>query len=278
MKLNVVIFCLIFSNFSIIGKSEEDEWPAEKRVVRSTVEEYVGEKIKEGIAKILPQIMEEMRGDIKAEVLAETNINIETKVQTEVESKVAKIEENIHGKVEDLQENFKTETNANIESKIRPFKSDINSIESKVTKIEGTVQDLEDSNAKSVVFNAIRNTGNHFKGDITYDVVPTNIGNALNADTGVFRAPFDATYEFNFVGYMPNSETIWIQFFKNGGVETPNWIFHDEGGKVSQTLSYQWMMELKAGDELKLSVVQGNLYAASRNPVVFTGQLVGLTN
>ena len=52
MKLNVVIFCLIFSNFSIIAKSDEDECPAEKRVVRSTVEEYVGEKIKEGIAKV----------------------------------------------------------------------------------------------------------------------------------------------------------------------------------------------------------------------------------
>ena len=52
MKLNVVIFCLIFSNFSIITKSDEDECPAEKRVVRSTVEEYVEEKIKEGIAKV----------------------------------------------------------------------------------------------------------------------------------------------------------------------------------------------------------------------------------
>ena len=239
------------------------------------------EKVKEEIEKTVGEELDDLKGDVKTEILAETNGNIETKVQTEVESKVAKIEENVQGKVEDLQEDFKTETNANIESKIRPFQTEIKSIDSKVAKIEGTVQDLEDSKAKTVVFNAIKNTGKWFKGDITYDVVPTNVGNALNAETGVFRAPFDATYEFNLIGLSPSSDQKFrIRFVKNG-VETPNYqIFHDKGGKVSQNLSYQWMMELEAGDELKLVVKEeyGHFYADSRYPVMFTGQLVSLTN
>ena len=54
MKLNVVIFCLLFCYVSIIVtvKSEEGPCPAEKRVVRSTVQEYVEEKIEEGFAKV----------------------------------------------------------------------------------------------------------------------------------------------------------------------------------------------------------------------------------
>ena len=56
MKLNVVIFCLLFCDFSIIAKSEGNECP-EKRGGSNvgenpTVQGYVEEKIEEGFAKV----------------------------------------------------------------------------------------------------------------------------------------------------------------------------------------------------------------------------------
>ena len=55
MKLNVVIFCLLFCYLSIIVivKSEEGACPAEKRGGESTtVQEYVEGKFEEGFAKV----------------------------------------------------------------------------------------------------------------------------------------------------------------------------------------------------------------------------------
>ena len=147
-----------------------------------------------------------------------------------------------------------------------------------MTTFQGIIEELQDSKTKTVVFHAIRNTGGLFKGDITYDIVPTNVGNVMNARTGEFTAPYDGTYFFTVVGLSPDKEQhIKIEFVKNG-VPTRNWIYHNKGGKVSQTLSYQWMLKLNAGDRLKLQVVNYDLYANSEDPVIFTGQLVSLTN
>ena len=133
--------------------------------------------------------------------------------------------EKIEGTVQelkDLQGDFKAETNANIESKIRPFQEKINSINFKVTKFKGIIQELEDAKAKTVVFNAIRIIGGNFKGDITYDVVPTNVRNVMDAATGVFTAPFDASYFFTLSGISPYSEENFFIIFVKNGVDCAN--------------------------------------------------------
>merc|ERR1712062_966668 len=108
----------------------------------------------------------------------------------------------------------------------------------------------------------------------------TNVGNAMDPNTGVFKSPFDATYFFTLTGPSPthlSSETAYIRFVKNG-VETSDFIYHNKGGKNHQTLSFQWMLELNTGDELKLKVMDNyDLYASSEYTVIFTGQLVTLT-
>ena len=45
-----LLFCYL--NIIVIVKSEEGAYPPEKKVVRSTVEEYVEGKINEGFAKV----------------------------------------------------------------------------------------------------------------------------------------------------------------------------------------------------------------------------------
>ena len=56
MKLNVVIFCLLFSNFSIIAKSDEDACPEKRGGSKvgenPTVQGYVEGKIEEGFTKV----------------------------------------------------------------------------------------------------------------------------------------------------------------------------------------------------------------------------------
>merc|ERR1712062_198089 len=171
-----------------------------------------------------------------------------------------------------------------IESKL----DEVDDLISKVVRVEGSldaltndsrrlqtsVQQLENIQSKKVVFNAIRNQGHHFDGDITFNSVQTNVGNAMDPSTGIFKSPYNATYFFTLSGMSPASkEYAKITFVKNG-VETTNWIYHNKGGEYDQTLSYQWMLELTTGDEVKLKVYNYDFYADSRYPVIFTGQLV----
>ena len=91
-----------------------------------------------------------------------------------------------------------------------------------MTKFKGIIQELEDAKAKTVVFNAIRIIGGNFKGDITYDVVPTNVRNVMDAATGVFTAPFDASYFFTLSGISSYSEKIIFIIFVKNGVDCAN--------------------------------------------------------
>ena len=207
--------------------------------------------------------MKDIIENIKGELSVEADAKIEAKVD-QVKEEIEK----------DVKAELLEETNASIDSKIGPFQE----INSKMTTFQGIIEELQDSKTKTVVFHAIRNTGGYFKGDITYDIVPTNVGNVMNARTGVFTTPYDGTYFFTVAGLSPSTEQyIRIDFVKNG-VTTENQIFNNKGGKVDQILSYQWMLKLNAGDQLKLQVRYRDFFASSAYPVIFTGQLVSLTN
>ena len=206
--------------------------------------------------------MKDIVENIKGELSVEADAKIEAKVD-QVKEEIEK----------DVKAEILAETNASIDSKIGPFQE----INSKMTTFQGIIEELQDSKTKTVVFHAIRNTGDRFKGDITYDIVPTNVGNVMNAGTGVFTTPYDGTYFFTVVGLSPDSERYIRIYFVKNGVPTENFIWHDKGGKVEQTLSYQWMLKLNVGDRLKLQV-DYDFYADSEWPVIFTGQLVSLTN
>ena len=167
-------------------------------------------------------------------------------------------------------------------------------------KMKSLMEEMrEDCKAKTVVFNAVQNSGEWSRrgkwitGDITFDhyhgAVPTNVGNALNAENGVFTAPFNGTYEFNFAALHPeNTEKTYPNYpiliwFVKTGVESTNPIVKHNIYHRKGKLSYQWMQELKAGDQLKLQVVDrpgslDKLYVSESFPVRFTGQLVSLAN
>ena len=162
-------------------------------------------------------------------------------------------------------------------AKVGQVEGSLNALTRDSRQLQTSVQELENIKSKQVVFNALRNRGYHFKGDLTFNYAPTNVGDALDVSTGVFKSPFDATYFFTLSGLSPASEKLAKFAFVKNGERISNWFYHDKGGKYDQFLSYQWMLQLNSGDEFKIRMESYDFYADSRHPVIFTGQLVALT-
>ena len=165
----------------------------------------------------------------------------------------------------------------NLISKVSRVEGSLDALTNDSRRLQTSVQQLENIQSKKVVFNAIRHMGGNFVGDITYNSIPTNVGNAMDPSTGVFKSPYNATYFFTLSGVSPDNEPkAIIRYVKNGEVSS-NHFYLDKGGEYFQILSYQWMLELNTGDEVNLRVFNGyDFFASSTFPVIFTGQLVTL--
>ena len=116
-------------------------------------------------------------------------------------------------------------------------------------------------------------------GDLTYGRVAINIGEALDASSGIFKVPISGIYKMTFSGasaYSKITETA-IYVIKNGS----KLFFISDGNDAENAnrnnVSYTWMMTLVQGDELKLQSTD-YLYSGGDSPLTFTGELIHIEN
>ena len=114
-----------------------------------------------------------------------------------------------------------------------------------------------------------------FGADLNFDEVDVNIGEAFDGDK--FKVPISGIYKFTFSGRGGTSFT-YIAVLINDKAT-----FHIKDGKLTEgaakdNFSYTWMMELKAGDDVKLRA-RRDLYvnpggSAQDIGQTFTGELI----
>ena len=112
------------------------------------------------------------------------------------------------------------------------------------------------------------------------DFVPLNVGDGLNEENGVFKAPFAGHYKFNFStsydllgpGQVEYGLGTMIKVMKNHKDEFQ---LGNEEPKEGFNISYTWIWDLKAGDEVYLTVdINSQLKASETGPITFIGELV----
>merc|ERR1712150_72396 len=107
----------------------------------------------------------------------------------------------------------------------------------------------------------------------TFDGFFTDYGSSFNVDTGIFNAPRDGTYGFSSsIFYVGDTYNI-IAVEKNEEqelsfrAETEN--YQDDG-----TLTFDFMMDLKKNDKIRLKVEHGDFNCGSNSNCVFNGRFI----
>ena len=135
---------------------------------------------------------------------------------------------------------------------------------------------------EKVIFAAVRSSsGNLDSGTITYDSLTTNIGNGMNAATGIFTAPTSGLYMFTFSGVTAyeNTAAVTIDVYKS---LSHIFVIDDEEDKTSganeRNIGYSWIFDLSTGDTVYLSIADGGLHTDSgHDNAYFTGHLLHAT-
>ena len=147
---------------------------------------------------------------------------------------------------------------------------DVNGLTTRITQLE---------NPTKIAFSAFRtyyyNYNEHVgQGDLSFDALELNVGNAFDQWTGVFKAPLPGSYHFTLSAPCKFCK---INFLKNDGVD---WMIQMEQGAEGSPnihiLAYSVAFDLEEGNEVQIVVAEGELIAAGfeNYPINFSGFLI----
>ena len=216
---------------------------------------------------ILPQMERQM--DTKVEAMeGQMRNEFEMKFQAEKEAlalQFANKEEELEQKFNDEREIFKSE-----------MQEEFNAQETALqTKLEEKL--MTDEVQPEVLFHVIDNTinNNHIQpGIIKFTEAPINLGNSVDPNTGIFSATTSGVFFFTFSSMTSNQEAgrSEVEILKNG--VRFNIIYDSNGNNKHNNLNSSWMMSLQEGDEVKLKVLNGELFANENINLIWTGHLL----
>jgi len=158
----------------------------------------------------------------------------------------------------------------------------VSSMENTLTQLTQQINtlDLEMRNSRTpkVLFHATKTNGRSaFTGDIKFNDVTLNIGDAMDGPEGIFRAPVAGYYKFTISassGYKRYGGVL-VYVYKNGKHELSIWDGKDGSANDGINIGYTWIWHLNLEDTVKLSVdSQYDLSADRWFPVTFIGELV----
>ena len=121
-----------------------------------------------------------------------------------------------------------------------------------------------------MIFNAQITEGfSSVTGNLIFDQVDVNIGEAFKASSGVFEVPISGIYRMTFSGQTAFiSSACYVGVYKKDGSRMLT-IFDENNAYGANNLSYTWIVKLDEGDELKL-YTENYLFAAN----TFTEELI----
>ena len=103
---------------------------------------------------------------------------------------------------------------------------------------------------------------------IAWNMVQSNIGNAMNPASGVFTAPRDGVYHFHFSGMSSSVSHFTIYLRLNG-----QGVGRARASNSRTSASIHSTLKLKKGDAIDLFLFRGSLYGGTDDYSHFTGWL-----
>ena len=181
----------------------------------------------------------------------------EMKFQAEKEELVLHLEQKFNDEKEILKSDMETALQSKLEEKLMT---------------DGTLQQPE------VLFHVVDNTQGYLEESsiIKFAEAETtiNIGNSVDLNTGIFSATTSGVFFFTFSSTTSSRKagTTGVEILKNG--VRFNLIYDNNGNNKYNNLNSSWMMSLQEGDEVKLKVWDGELFANENINLIWTGHLL----
>jgi len=133
---------------------------------------------------------------------------------------------------------------------LNTINSRIDTIESDANELENSLKNLPDANDKVVIFSVLKTTGGNLTGNMIFHKTEVNIGEAMNIQSGEFKAPFSGTYSFDFSALSQDKQkTVHVQIKKNNNI-IYNIYNHlnEESTQRFDNMNFHWMLTLSTGD------------------------------
>ena len=102
----------------------------------------------------------------------------------------------------------------------------------------------------------------------------TNFGDSFTLSDGIFKAPRNGIYEFSASAYHSDPLQNILAVVKNGIIYLRFLDSYQGGaGDWDWTLTFNWIMELQKGDQVRLQVEAGNFWCIYTN-CIFNGKFL----
>ena len=115
---------------------------------------------------------------------------------------------------------------------------------------------------------------------IPFEVTRLNVGNAMNAASGIFTAPKTGIYFFSFYGLGSIESYTFPQLYLNGNLIGSGWADNfgsSDGADDNPTFTLQSTLQLNEADQISLKLDSGGtgfLWDEGRHFTHFTGWLL----
>jgi hypothetical protein len=127
-----------------------------------------------------------------------------------------------------------------------------------------------------VMFAAIHSQEvNGYEIDIGFTDSISNVGQGFDVSSGVFTAPVTGTFEFSFSALtgIHGKSYAFVDVIKNGAIMFRFGDFNEVTGYYN-SFGHVWQSILQKGDEMKLRLYNGAIYANPTQLISFIGHLV----
>ncbi|XP_072526772.1 cerebellin 11 [Salminus brasiliensis] len=170
-----------------------------------------------------------------------------------------------------------------LQAMVEGLTAQLHTVRSELTEQKSLVQDLQQqiTGHPKVAFTAsMSSTVNSHRGPfptetkLIFDNVLTNIGDAYNQATGVFKAPVKGVYYFRYSGNTFASHDMGLSIFKGGSRFVSSYEYGS--GETNDNASNGAVMQLEAGEEVHMNLwIRSWIFVDYRyNYSTFTGYLL----
>lgn len=130
-----------------------------------------------------------------------------------------------------------------------------------------------------IIFSAYSDNSGYFHaGDYitNFTNILTNVGDSFTLSDGIFKASRNGIYEFSASAYHRNPGENRLVVLKNDAkvVKFQDWYIRGDGGDWDWTLTFNWIMELQKGDQVRLQVELGAFWCHSEGYCIFNGKFL----
>ena len=254
-----------------------------KPIVKSELKEELEEDIEQKMAANVNEAKEDLETKLGVEITKrfedqapdlETIMTASTTVMNNI--LIPQMEQKVTTKVNEVKDvvksDLKTELDQSLSSGLTGLTQKItNEVDQKTQELTEQITSRIRETQEKVIFAVVRKSDVGNGQAITFDTEIANIGNSMDASSGVFTVKKKGLYAFTFTAVSTSGGHLQIEVLKNG-----NRIFtiEDFTEKSEENVAASWMSQLEERDTISLRLSVNGIHGCSDDWIHFTGQLL----